>query len=330
MCDPEMPFIAQALDTKSAAAHMRPALGDWMGPVSRIDVRSARVVRHKPGRRCLIAYQVAIERERGWVEWVNILGKMRSKGVDLASYNVQADLYAGEFGHDAADGISVPEPIGVVPALHLWLQRMVEGRPATGLFLEPAGLAVAERMANASHKLHRAGVPTHRQHTVDDELTILMDRLKSVATRRPDLAWRLARIMAQCEQLGLRLPKPDRCGIHRDYYGDQVIVDGARLVLVDLDLYCLGDPGLDIGNAIAHLTEQALRMSGDPTALCDRERALEERFVQLAGEHVRPSVRAYTTLTLARHISLSTRIPDRGHTTEALLRLCEERLSDRR
>jgi hypothetical protein len=31
-------------------------------------------------------------------------------------------------------------------------------------------------------------------------------------------------------------PPPARCGIHRDFYADQVIVDGSRLYLLDFDL----------------------------------------------------------------------------------------------
>ena len=38
----------------------------------------------------------------------------------------------------------------------------------------------------------------------------------------------------------------DRTFIHRDFYPDQVLVDGARVYLLDLDLYSLGEPPLDV------------------------------------------------------------------------------------
>jgi aminoglycoside phosphotransferase (APT) family kinase protein len=114
-------------------------------------------------------------------------------------------------------------------------------------------------------------------------------------------------------------------GIHRDFYPDQVLVDGNRLYLLDFDLYARGDPALDIGNCIGHITEQAVRTRGDPQAFADREAALADRFVELAGEQTRPAVRAYALLTLARHVQLSAQRVERQPFTERLLELCEER-----
>ncbi|MFV2068317.1 MAG: phosphotransferase family protein, partial [Pirellulales bacterium] len=116
--------------------------------------------------------------------------------------------------------------------------------------------------------------------------------------------------------------------IHRDFHPGQVLVDGEGLVLIDFDLYAHGDPGLDVGNFAGHLIELALRKTGDPTALDDRVEAMVQRFIECSGEQVRFSVAAYTLLTLVRHIYLSTQYPDRNHTTERLLELCERRLEN--
>jgi aminoglycoside phosphotransferase (APT) family kinase protein len=171
-----------------------------------------------------------------------------------------------------------------------------------------------------------------------DELRILHERLPTLAqgeaecagahaTQKRVSARRIERLLAACDRLGAATPEPVARGIHRDFYADQVIVDGMRLYLIDFDLYCEGDPGLDIGNFLGHMTEQSLRTLGDPGALVERERAMEERFVELAGEAARAAVRAYATLTLARHIYLSTQFPERRPFTGSLLELCEERLN---
>ncbi len=121
----------------------------------------------------------------------------------------------------------------------------------------------------------------------------------------------MQRLAAACDRLGATLPEPKACGIHRDFYSDQVIVHGNRLYLLDFDLYCRGDPALDVGNFIGHMTEQALRELRDFTGLAKQEEALRDRFAELSGYNCLPAVSAYTTLTLARHVYLSTVLPGR-------------------
>jgi hypothetical protein len=322
--DPKMPFLARALDPVEARRQLEGRLPSLTG---RIHLRAIRMVRHKPGRRCLIEYVVEVERPDAPSETIVLVGKARARGPDLPSYRLQKSLWNARFGHDSEDGVCVPEPVGLIPEFHMWLQRKAPGTVATRLLPEPGGAALARRIAEAAHKLHRAGIPPFRRpHTMADELRILHERLPLVAQMEPRWAKRLGRVLDACDRLGGTVPEPEPRGIHRDFYQDQVLVDGQRLYLLDLDLYCEGDPGLDIGNFIGHLIEQSLRATGTPDALEEQEEALEERFVELSGEATRAAVQAYATLTLARHVHLSTLFPERRPCTESLLELCEERL----
>src|SRR5436309_3332095 len=158
----------------------------------------------------------------------------------------------------------------------------------------------------------------------------LPDRLSLVAQMQPQWAQRLDHLLVSCDRLRASVPDPSPCGIHLDFYPDHVIVDGPRLYLLDFDLYCEGDPALDIGNFLGHLLEQSLRMFGDRNVLSDRAEALEERFVELSGDGTRAAVRAYTTLTLVRHIYLSTQFSERSPFTEKVLELAEELLGEPR
>ena len=131
------------------------------------------------------------------------------------------------------------------------------------------------------------------------------------------------RILKKCNKFGESLSYVPSVGIHRDFYADQVIINDSRLYLLDLDLYCYGDPSLDIGNFIAHITEYSLRVLGDFQALKDREIALKEAFIKLIGEENRKRIIIYKFLTLVRHIYISTQIKERNAYTEHLIRLCE-------
>ena len=324
--DPELPTLTQALDPVAVQKQFTgrlPRLADQKAVVS---PRAIRVTRHKPGRRCVVEYEVEVQRAGGPRELLTLIGKTRARRYGNADFRLLDALWNAGFQSDSPDGASVPEPIGVVPRFRMALQRKVPGHISTSALLGSEGVLLARRIAEAIHKLHRAGVAPRRSHTMKDELRILREHVPLAAQARPQWTERLARILAACDRLGATVTGARRCGIHRDFYSAQVIVDQARLWILDFDLYCHGDEALDVGNFIGHLTELALRTFGDATALADREKAMEDRFVELAGEPARPAVRVYATLTLVRHIYLSTQFADRSLGTERLIQLCEQRL----
>lgn len=323
---PHDPFVGRALDATDVERHLVSRLAETWGASERLSVCAIRTVRYKPGRRCVIEYDVQRSSPGMPREVMTLVGKVRARGADTATFRLLQTLRSRGFDDESADGISVPEPVAIIPELGMWLQRKVRGSAATAELAGPRGVAVARRLADAAHKLHEAGVPTWRRHTMAEELGVLQERLSGLAAHRPEWAPRLDRVLRACDRLGAATPVGSPRGIHRDFYPDHAILDGERLYLLDFDLYAEGDPALDIGNCVGHITEHSLRALGDPRALTDREVALEDRFVELAGEPLRAAVRAYAVLTLVRHVSLSAQFPDRQPFTAALLELCEERL----
>ncbi len=324
--DPALPTVAAALDPEVLKPQFKRGLPRLSGPDGLVAVKSARVVRHKAGKRAVIEYDVRVEHAGQARSKAILIGKIRSRRFGNEACRLQEQIWNAGFASDSADGFSVPEPIGVLPDLRIWLQRKVRGVVAHQALAAPGGEAVARRIAGGIHKLHRAGVPTERQHLIADELRILDECLARVAAGRPDWAGRLRVLLAGCHRLASSLPAPRLCGIHRDFYPAQVIVEPGRLHLIDFDLYCQGDPALDAGNFLAHLMEESLRERGELTALAPVEQAFLERFLELSGPALAPSVEGYVTLTLVRHVYLSTLFPDRRAFTSAFLELCESRL----
>jgi hypothetical protein len=327
--DPEMPSLAAALDPIEAQRQLGRHLRRLTGEHGTVHLMEIRVTRYKPGRRCVIEYDVEIEEPDASPEAVTLLGKIRRLRSGKSAYRLLDTLQNAGFGYDSRDGISVPEPVGVVSEFRMWLQRKVPGRAVSDLLGGLEGVELVRRIADAAHKLHQAGVPAKRRHTMNDELRILHERLPLVAREEPRWAGRIERLLGACDHLGAVTPVPAYRGVHRDFYADQVMVDRGRLYLIDFDLYCEGDPALDIGNFLGHITEQGLRTFGDSVALAHLEQAMEERFVELSGEATRAAVRAYAALTLARHIYLSTLFEERRPFTESLLDLCEDRFGSR-
>src|SRR5262245_22062629 len=125
--DPQMPFLAQALDPLQARRKLERHRARLASVGGQIELRAVRVARYKPGRRCLIEHDVAIERPGAPSEALTLVGKARARGLDSSSYQLLASLYAAGFGADSCDGICVPEPIGTIPEFQMWLQRKVPG-----------------------------------------------------------------------------------------------------------------------------------------------------------------------------------------------------------
>ncbi len=302
--DPALPHLATALDPVAMSRHLG------------TPVDAATLMRHKPGKRAMVRYETGMG---------PLLAKMRAGHRATSPAKLLSQFRARGFDDDASDGISVPAPVTVVDELELWVQRLVPGVSAERLAASGADRAVlvAERAAEAASKIHRADVPTKRVHTPVDEGRILQQRLAEATISHPRLTVGLAEVRWQARRLVSELERMGRpvAGIHRDYYADQLLIDGDRVTVCDFDLYCAGDPAVDIGNFAAHLTELALRVLGDPDALADAERALVAVYRDAAGPGSERAIEIYAALTLARHISLSTQIQGRGHLTEGLVEL---------
>lgn len=321
--DCDMGFLSRALEPSFMASRLRPLLTEHYG--AEVALNTIRLRRQKPGRRCLIEYtleatQQAETATRSW------LGKIRNKGLDRKSYTLQHALRKHGFDESSPDAIGVPKTIGVVEELNMWLQEKVPGEVVTKQWDGDAGITLAERVAAAVCKLHQAPLLTQHRHTLDDELTILRRRLHAVVKEYPLWRQRIEQMLRGCERLAMTLVSSPLCGIHRDFYPDQVLLDGVRLYLLDLDLYCCGDPALDIGNFVAHMMEYGLRSRGDIEIFTPQQQALKQYYLRLNADVSPATIQGYITLSLARHIAISTEIPERRGCTGALLEHCEQRL----
>src|SRR4030095_5075077 len=98
--------------------------------------------------------------------------------------------------------------IGVISKLRMWFQRKVPGRTATELLVGPDGVQLGWRTAEAICKLHRANVPTDREHTMADELRILHECLTKVTAQKPEWSSRLQRVREASDRLGASVPEP--------------------------------------------------------------------------------------------------------------------------
>lgn len=304
--------LGKALDATLMAHPVR----ELMGSSARLI--GTRLMRHKPGRRAVIAYRVLMP---GNDEPQVLLGKLRARGADTRTPALHASLRAAGLDGRAPLRIGVPASRGIVASPALWLQNQVPGRTLTELLHDPSSTAAASRCGRALALLHSAGVQATRDWSMQDELDVLGRALEAARKNLAGEARRINAIAASAATRLRALGSTSTTGIHRDFYPDQVLIHRGTVWLLDLDLYARGDPAIDLGNFLAHLDEHGLRHHDDAAILAEQGEAFLTAYAAVRAFDPE-RVAALRLVSLARHIHLSQTIPGRSHTTYALIDHC--------
>ena len=318
--DAALAFAAQLLDHTIASGALRAHAGATVDATLRIS--RAEVWRHKPGRRCLLAFDVQREDGSPHETW---LGKVRAKGTDVRGAAIHRSLW------DAGTRC-IPEPLGMVHAFRMTLQHMVPGIPClealhAGADPETLGSAIAASL----FRLHTTAFTPGRSWTLDDEVATLTERLLALRARLSEQHVSITNVQRMLAELAAPLRQRAARGVlHRDFYHDQALVDdsGTQCTIVDLDLVAAGDPALDVGNFVGHLVELVWRAGVDP----DRGLRLARGFAQAYGA-LAPTlapddaIARYACLTLGRLVEIAAHHDDRRAHIPVLLAALQERLA---
>lgn len=299
--DPAFAFLAEAFDPAVATNVLRQAMPCLEQEFGTFSIESILVRRHKIGRRCLIEYKLATEQGPRFV-----LGKASAKRLDRKTFVRQSSLFDRRgFAGDCSDGISVPRPLGVWAEWKMWFQEKVEAVDGMTILKENRLSTVTERIASAMAKLHSSRYRRKHVHSVQAELDQLSKHLETMKSELPSERTRINQIALSCVAIGKSISEHELRPIHRDFYHDQVMFSEDRTWLVDLDLVCMGHPALDVGNFVAHLTEDAIRRFDDAGHWRVEEQQLVDLYVGAMPSVTRADVAAFTVISLARHIYLS-------------------------
>lgn len=319
--DPALPTAGAALDPEVISAEFC-RVPFFAGADAPYTLAGIHVLRHKPGKRCLLEYRFDSPAGR---EAMVLLGKIRAWRSGKKQYRLQSSIWSEGFDKVSADGISVPEPVAHIATLNMWLQRKVAGETLTALLDRPESLDLMPRVAQAAWKIHNTGFDIARTHTISDEVSILKQRLAVLCRAKPDMEKRVNALLEKAIRLAMTVAEAPYRNIHRDYYPDQIIVSpGHRQIsVIDFDLCCKGDPAVDLGNFAGHLVEHGVRYFDDPEALHRHRELLVASYLKYSGSDISRSIQVYTFLTLMRHISISFQMPGRSKYTSAILEACE-------
>jgi aminoglycoside phosphotransferase (APT) family kinase protein len=318
--DPSFEFLASACDPESAERVLKrqiPRSNEMFGD---FEVARVAVLRHKPGRRCLIEFELSTE-----IGTRSILGKASTKRLDRRALEAQSKLFqdAG-FGYENDDHISVPRPLGCWAPWKMWFQEKVDATEGVKFLDDNLLNSVTDRIALAMAKLHSSGCVPETRHSLSDEMRILDKRLNLAKTSLPMFARRIERVRRNCFAIADSIRPAVDVPVHRDFYHDQVLFGDRQTYLVDLDLFALGHPSLDVGNFLAHLTEYGIRHFGDPDHWIQAEHDIANHYLSRGPQANRAAIAAFKAISFARHIAISWTIPDRRKHVSTIIDIAEK------
>ncbi len=317
--DLSLPGLFDAADPIRMKAHLNATWAERKVRVLDVEVAP---LGYTPGARAAFSYEVTSEsRETGVPELRRFVGKMHAK---KPASRLFADAWA--LWRAGKGKLAVAPPVGYIGAVGLTLQEKLDGVRLGGVVEEPHFVKRVRRTARVLAAMHRLALPlSTRRKAVEEAATV--HRWAGVLTAiRPELASRVDRLrdrLASEIEARTLLSAP----IHADFHHTNVLVDGDRVRVIDLDEMAFGDPMVDVGRFMASLRVPARRAFGNIEALGGASEAFLEEYLKRTGGY-EPRARLFEAASLLIAAGSSFRIQRPGWEEEVSLLLAEsERLA---
>lgn len=219
-------------------------------------------VRYVPMKRCQLRYAFRDDEGAG----VSVYAKTfrRERGWKLYHSMLQVAALFAERGDPF---LTAPRPLGYLPKWQMVVQEEAAGRTLHELLQD--GEAKDEQMAAAARSLallHNSSLDVEKHHGPEDEMKVIASSCERLARLGHD-DYDTGLTRSRIRGLASELPRAAAVPVHRDFYDRQLLIDGDRTALIDLDGLTRGHREIDIANFEVHLHLRSLQ------GLASREQA---------------------------------------------------------
>ncbi|HUF68842.1 MAG TPA: phosphotransferase [Longimicrobiales bacterium] len=312
--DPELPWLFDALQADVAALWLDRT---WRERKARVRRVRPELLGYTPGARAALSMEVHAEaRSTREPELRHLIAKMHAK-------KDAARLFAGSWAvwRAARGRVSLAPPVGFSSALNLSLQERVAGERLGGLAGETAFRRRMRETARAIATLHAIEIPLPTRRKPGEEAGVVLRWSAVLAAIRPDLAHRIEALRDQL--VGALETRVELKGpVHGDFHHTNVLVDGDRITIIDLDEMALGDPALDVGRFMASTRIPSLRTFGTTDGLEESREEFLEEYMRRNPEDQR-RVRLFEAASLFTSAASAFRIQRAGWYDEVELLLAD-------
>lgn len=277
--DAALPCLPEAMDP----AAMKASLGrQWKEHGVRVRRVEVQRIGYTPGARAAMLYDVHGEFvSSGLPQLRRLVGKM-----DATRNAPQIFMRSWSLWRAAAGRPGFALPVGYDTALNLYLQEWVPGDRLSDLVDGGAFLGLVRQTARIVALLHSLDVPLRSRRTPEKEARTVHRWGSSLAAIRPQQRHRIRRLrdhLAREMECRARITG----AVHGDLHPSNIISDGNKVTLIDLDNTARGDRLLDVGRFLSALRTSSLRVHGTHSGLSEAGDAFLDHYLELTGEDPR-------------------------------------------
>jgi len=283
--------LAQAADGNAMAPLLEAALAARTGG-ARLARVALRVIRYKPQRKCLFRYALTWIGGTATDRPATLYAKMSRRG----KFEGTCDVLARLRGVSGDLDFELPEPLGTMPELCIELFSHLPGVHLFALATDAAFPRLCHRVGAGLHHLHALPLTFARERDAGAQMERVSESVPEFAALMPVEDARIRALgRALCDAIAARVP-PRLQLIHGDFHGDNILVDGTRIGLVDLEDCAMGDPADDVGSNWAQLTWHTLK-AGTGTPIPDLgRRAFLEAYLDRTVAETAARIPAYAAM----------------------------------
>jgi hypothetical protein len=319
--DPRLPGLPVAVN----GSHMLPILESMLaGRAAGGQLRAvhAKAMRYKPERKCLLRYDLCWDSSPAGKAPEVVWGRLTRPAKFAQTRNVLASLYAAS----TAAGFEFPEPLGVIEGLNLELFGNVPGTVLFHMVESSRFPVLCHRSGEALAHFHGLPIVVPEYVGVDAQISRLEESSEAFGSMLPGQQSRIADLK---KEITRRLPEtsPSQPGlIHGDFHGDNILLAGERLALVDMEDCAMGEPADDVGSQWTQLIWHRHRAGAGnmlPAAGC---KAFLEGYLENAGGAVEKRLPLYAAMHCFLYAHQCLRHPQdpmRFEDAQTMLGVCE-------
>lgn len=252
LSDPKLPALVLATDDEV----MQQTLSALMAKKG-VDgaIRPARVqhhvLKHTPGKRCVLAYRLESAEEPPQALWV--IGKLYRADRGERIFERLVHLWDVLGGDGAEEGrLGMPEPLAYAPKLGMVLQTVVPGSPLSSLGDRDSWTGPLQWTAENLARLHALPATAGERRTMKEHVKrFCRPGPEALMAECPEMVSEVTRILARLTDGAI--DEAERCVVHGDLGLAQVFTSDSRAFFVDFDGSCLAHPALDLANFMVSL-----------------------------------------------------------------------------